>query len=104
MNNRKVRDAYPIRCKINSIKHTTSFGVRRFGNDIGNGISFLVFLIVKIVKKICVCGTIIFGLATIFKAFSMGISLDLFKTTSFLLLAGSLIIGAITYIIEGIVC
>lgn len=102
-NYKKERDAYPFRVGFNKAKSITSFGVRRFGTDLRNGISFIIYLIVKLVNKICVGGVIIFGLLTIFNVFSMGISFDLFQTKSFFLLVGSLIIGGISYVIEGMI-
>ncbi len=103
MNYKKERDAYPIRVKLNEAKSIASFGTKRFGRDLGNGISFLIYLIVKAVNKVCVVGTIIFGLMTIFNVFSMGIGFEILHTSSFLLLALSLGVGVISYIIEGMI-
>lgn len=103
MKYKNEKDAYPFRAKINEAKSITSFGARRFGRDIGNGFSFLLYLIVKFVNKVCVVGTIIFGLITIFNVFSMGISFEILHTSSLILLAVSLILGVISYIIEGMI-
>ncbi|MBQ8966936.1 hypothetical protein [Ruminococcus sp.] len=103
MSHIKYKDAYPIKCKLNSAKSITDFGIRRFGNDLGNSMSFIVFLITKLLNKACVWGTIIFGVMTIINIFSMGISLELLHTRSLSLLGASLAVGVVSYIISGIV-
>lgn len=102
-NYKKEKDAYPFRVGLHKAKSITVFGMKNFGNEVGKGVSFLFYMIIKIINKVCVVGTILFGLVTIFNVFSMGISFEILQTNSFLLLAGFLIIGVISYIIRGMI-
>ena len=99
----EYKDAYPFRVGMKKAKSVTSYGMKRFGEGIDNGISVLAIIFIKILNKISVYGTIIFGIGTIYNIITMGICFELLHTKSFFLLAGSFAVGVISHILAEMV-
>ena len=85
-------------------KSITKYGMRSLGEGVQKGASSLLYILTKIIIKICAYALIIFGIATLINVFKMGLCFEVLHTKSFILFVSSFGIGAISAILQGRFC